>query len=174
MIESKQKYTSKNTSINISKTPRIFNEVKQKSQWIKNTINLDLGGGKYDTLTDALFGEYAIESYVYDPFNRNDQHNEKVIEKINNQKSDTVTISNVLNVIQEKSERLNLIANAYRYMKNNGILYITVYEGNSSGQGKVVRSDQFQLNRKTKDYIEEVKEIFPNVVIKGKLLICSK
>jgi ribosomal protein RSM22 (predicted rRNA methylase) len=174
MIKSKQKYTSKNTSINKTKKPRIFNDVKNKSEWRFNTINLDIGGGKYDTLTEALFEEYSIKSYVYDPFNRTEEHNKDVLTKISDTKSDTVTISNVLNVIKEKSERLNLLFNAFHNMKENGTLYITIYEGDSSGIEKIVRSDQFQLNRKTIDYIAELNEVFANVVIKGKLLICRK
>lgn len=174
MIKSKQKYTSQKTSINKTKTPAIFKEVEKKKGWNKGSTNLDLGGGKYDTLSDKLLECYGIENFIYDPFNRSESHNENTLKTINSKSPDTVTISNVLNVIKEKDERLNILRNAYNYMSNNSTLFITVYEGNGSSKGSVVRDDQYQLNLKTKEYKKEISEVFPFVEIKGKLIICKK
>ncbi len=50
--------------------------------------------------------------------------------------ADTVTCSNVLNVIKEPEVRLNVLKNIKKLVKPNGIVYITVYEGKSgAGEG---------------------------------------
>lgn len=174
MIKSNQKYTSKNTSINKKNTPSIFREVKSKSKWIKGSTNLDLGGGRYDILTHRLNEEFSIRNLIYDPYNRSKEHNDSILSILKSEKADTSTISNVLNVIKEEKERINLLKNAFFNIKDSGTLYITVYEGNRTGVGKLVRNDQFQLNKKTSEYLDEIKKVFPKVEIKGKLIICKK
>ena len=62
-----------------------------------------------------------------------------------NHQSDTVTISNVLNVVKEKAARKEILLNAIDAIKPNGKVYITTYEGDGTGIGKVTKSG-YQLN----------------------------
>ena len=48
---------------------------------------------------------------------------------------------------------------------------ITVYEGNGSGEGAPSKAG-YQLNRKTKDYEEEINKVFSDVTRRGKIWIC--
>lgn len=164
-----QEFTSANTSINSSKLPAVFNMVNFEP----GTINLDYGGGKFDNVADYL-SQYDVINLVYDPYNRTSDHNKKVLSLVReNGGADTVTCSNVLNVIKEPEVRLNVISNIKKVLKSGGTAYFTVYIGDKSGEGKVTKSG-YQLNRDTKDYIPEIEEIFGDVSRKGKLIIARK
>lgn len=164
-----QEFTSANTSINSSKLPAVFNMVNFEP----GTINLDYGGGKFDNVADYL-SQYDVINLVYDPYNRTSDHNKKVLSLVReNGGADTVTCSNVLNVIKEPEVRLNVISNIKKVLKSGGTAYFTVYEGNGSGEGKATKAG-YQLNRKTADYVSEIEEVFGSVNRKGKLIIASK
>lgn len=166
--EMEQEYTSKDTSINKSKLPAIFKLVNFQP----NTINLDYGGGKFDNASEYL-AEQDVLNLIYDPFNRSTEHNNNVISEIrNNGGADTATCSNVLNVIKEREVRLNILKNISKLVKPGGVVYITVYEGSGDGNEGATKSG-YQLNRKTKDYLDEISEIFENVTRKGKLIIAK-
>lgn len=164
-----QEYTSANTSINSVKLPAIFSMVNFKPE----TINLDYGGGKFDNATTALEGK-GVTNLIYDPYNRSSRHNKDVIDTVRkNGGADTVTCSNVLNVIKEPEARRVVIKNIYSLLKNNGTAYFTVYEGTGKGNEGPTRSG-YQLNKKTGDYVEEISSVFPSVSRHGKLIIASK
>lgn len=167
--DTNQKYTSAKTSINSSKLPAIFNMINLQP----GTINLDFGGGKFDNVAEYL-ADKDITNLVYDPYNRSSEHNKEVIAQVKaNGGADSATISNVLNVIAEEAARNIVLNNVYRLTKPDATIYITVYEGDSSGNPGETKSG-YQLNRKTADYMEEIEKVFPNVVRKGKLIIAKK
>lgn len=164
-----QQYTSEKTSINSSKLPAIFRLV----HFQPNTVNFDIGGGKFDNATEYL-AELGVTNHIWDPYNRSTRHNSEVLHEIAKiGGADTVTCSNVLNVIAEESARLATIKNCYKYLKPNGVAYFTVYEGSGSGSGSPTKSG-YQLNRKTAEYIDEISQIFNDVVRKGKLIVARK
>lgn len=164
-----QEYTSANTSINSTKLPAIFSMVRFEPE----TINLDYGGGKFDNATAALEGK-GVTNLIYDPYNRSSGHNKDVIDTVRkNGGADTVTCSNVLNVIKEPEARKAVIKNIYSLLKNSGTAYFTVYEGTGKGNEGPTRSG-YQLNKKTGDYVEEISSVFPSVSRHGKLIIASK
>lgn len=164
-----QEFSSAKTSINSSKLPAIFNMVK----FVPDTLNLDYGGGKFDNAVEAL-AEQGVTSVVYDPYNRTDAHNSSVIQHVRtNGGADTITCSNVLNVIKEENVRLSVLRNMKSLVKPGGVVYITVYEGAGDNVGKETSSG-YQLNRKTADYVEEVSKVFPSVSRKGKLIMARK
>jgi hypothetical protein len=164
-----QKYSSANTSINSTKLPAIFNLVN----FAEGTLNLDYGGGKFDNATQAL-AERGVSNLIYDPFNRSKEHNEGVIKTVRRHGgADSITCSNVLNVIAEEEVRLSVISNINKLLKMGGVAYFTVYEGDGSAQGKETSSG-YQLNRKTTWYVDEIAQVFPNVQRKGKLIIAKK
>lgn len=168
ITEMDQEYTSEKTSINSNKLPAIFKLV----DWKPGTINLDFGGGKFDNAAEYL-SEYDVTNLVYDPYNRSKAHNQDVIKQIKSAGgADTATCSNVLNVIKEPDVRRNVLTNIKRLVKPTGKVFITVYEGSGKGDEGPTKSG-YQLNRKTEDYLEEVKEVFPDAKRKGKLIECS-
>ena len=170
--EAEQKYNSAITSINSSKLPAVFSKVRFEP----DTINLDYGGGKFDNVAEYLKDKYNATNLVYDKYNRNSAHNNEVLKKVkDNGGADTVTCSNVLNVIAEPEIRQEVIQDLKKYLKPGGTCYITVYEGNGSGEGKANDKRQsYQTNMKLDDYIDEVSKIFPNVKKNRGMLVCTK
>ena len=73
--------------------------------------------------------------------------------------AETATISNVLNVIEEDAVRLKILQQANDALKDDGKLYITVFEGNKSGVGEPTTKG-YQLNKPLSEYLEEVKKVF--------------
>lgn len=167
--DTEQEYTSANTSINSSKLPAIFKLVNLQPR----SMNLDFGGGRYDNASEYLATK-DVTNLIYDPYNRSSEHNKNVLDTIRkNNGTDTATCSNVLNVIKEENARRTVIQNIYNLLKSNGIAYFTVYEGTGKGDEGATKSG-YQLNRKTNDYVDEIKEVFPDVNRKGKLIIAKK
>lgn len=154
--------TSKNTCI--KHLPSIFTMIHD---WKEGSVNLDIGGGKYDLGTMYLQDQYKATNLVYDPYNRTPEHNITVLEKVDKSNGvDTVTICNVLNVIQDTNDIQEVIKIAYDSLKDNGIAYIKIYEGDKSGMGKVSKKDCFQRNARTICYIPFLEQVFPKVIIK--------
>lgn len=163
-----QEFTSENTSINSTKVPALFHMVHFQS----GTVNVDVGGGKFDSAADYL-SQYDVINLVYDPYNRTDDHNREVISTLKAAGgADTGTCSNVLNVIKEPEARLAVLRNLARMVKPGGKVYITVYEGRGDGKEGPTKSG-YQLHRKTNDYLEEVQQIFPDAHRKGKLIVAT-
>lgn len=163
-----QEYSSANTSINSSKLPAIFRLV----EFEPNTLNLDYGGGKFDNATEYL-ATNNVKNYIYDRFNRTPSWNKEAVKAVRKAGgADTATLSNVLNVIKEDGAREEVLYNIKELLKPNGTLYVTVYEGDKSGEGRVT-SAGYQLNRKTADYIDEISKIFSSVTKHGKVIIAK-
>lgn len=134
--------------------------------------NLDIGGGRYDLGTEHLASR-GVESHVYDPYNRSDEHNEKVLQKFADKPADSVTAANVLNVIKEPEHRLGVIKKAHQYLHPKGKAYFDIYEGNRTGIGKET-SKGYQNNKKAAEYHSEIASVFPHVERKGTVLIAHK
>lgn len=172
--EFEQEYDSSVTSINSSKLPTIFGLVQKLGGFKQGSLNLDYGGGRWDNAAQYL-KDYDVLNLVYDPFNRSKEHNKDVLDFVKkNGGADTVTCSNVLNVIKEPENRLSVIKNCDRLVKSGGTVYFTVYEGSGSGEGKANdKRKSYQTNMKTEDYQEELEQVFSSVTRKGKLFICK-
>lgn len=162
-----QDIKSADTSINSAKLPAVFSRVTFEP----GTVNLDIGGGRFDNVTEHL-ASIGVTNYIYDPYNRTNEHNDKVAKKTQEGQSDTVTISNVLNVIKEQKARDNVIANAVDAVKTNGTVYITVYEGNGQGEGRQTTKG-WQENRKTVTYMSEIRKFFSEVTLRNNVIIAK-
>ena len=172
--EFEQEYDSSVTSINSSKLPVIFGLVQKLGGFKQGSLNLDYGGGRWNNAAQYL-KDYDVLNLVYDPFNRSKAHNKDVLDFVKkNGGADTVTCSNVLNVIKEPENRLFVIKNCGRLVKSGGTVYFTVYEGSGSGEGKANdKRKSYQTNMRTEDYQEELEKVFSSVTRKGKLFICK-
>jgi len=164
-----QEFTSSETSINSSRLPAVF----KKIHFNPGDMNLDYGGGKFDNVAEYL-EEFEVVNLVYDPFNRPYKHNSTVLKMVDeNGGADSVTCSNVLNVIKEEQAREVVIKNCYDLLKSGRRAYFTVYEGNRSGEGKPSNKG-FQLNKKTEEYLDEISQVFSSISLKNKVIIAGK
>ena len=109
----KQRFTSKQTSINSTKAPAVYSMKRAVNVMTGKTV-VDIGGGRFDTAAEAA-RVYGAAVSIYDPFNRTPEHNAAVLAG----SYDVAVISNVLNVIDSEAA-----------------LLITVYEGDGSGTGR--------------------------------------
>ena len=121
--------------------------------WKKGATNLDLGGGQNNTATNYL-AKHGVTNLVYDP-RRSSMHNEHVLKYVAASPVDTVTVNNVLNVIQEKEARLTVIKLAAKVLKPEGSAYFLIYEGNKSAAGCATRFC-WQNNLVTDAYLPEI------------------
>lgn len=164
-----QKYSSAATSINSKKVPMLFHKI----EFNPGTINLDYGAGKWDTASQFL-NKLGVTNYPYDPYNRSDEENELAMVTKN---YDTATLSNVLNVIEEGQIRRKIIQDLKNHVKDGGIIYITVYEGDHSSKIKHnEKRNSCQLNRPLRDYLPDLIPIFEKeeIKIKNKVIMIKK
>ena len=164
-----QEYKSAKTSVNSKKVPALF----RKIEWIEGTMNLDYGGGKFDTATEYLEGK-GVRNMIYDPFNRDVVHNLFVLTTFG---FDTATCANVLNVIGEEINRLCAVKNIWDRLKVGGKAYFWIYEGDKSGIKKIDKKrNSCQLNRKTTEYVPEVASLFgeENCSVHGQMIVAVK
>lgn len=166
--------SSRRTSINKAKVPRIGRAAAKQNLWQAGTTNLDIGGGRYDSLTVYLRDHHDVVNLIYDPFNRTEDHNARVLEHITCKKPDTITLSNVLNVIDDRAVVMDLIGWSHSLLSDSGLLLITTYEGNRTGQPALIGGDQFQANQPTSHYVPLVQQVFTKVSVKDKLIVATK
>ena len=162
--EPTQAITSADTSINSSKLPAAFTQLNKEGAFKKGSVNIDIGGGRFNNADDLLQKSDAT-NLVYDPFNRTKTHNANVVDAVSGGNADTATINNVLNVIDGEANQLKVLNQAKDAVKKDGEVFISVYQGVGDGVGKTT-SKGFQQNKKTKDYLELVREVFPDAELK--------
>lgn len=146
-----------------------------KIKFEPGTLNVDYGGGKYDLATEYL-KTLDVINCVYDPFNRNKEHNKQVTEIVKEYGgADTVTCNNVLNVIDSSNARLTVLKNMDRLLKSGGTAYISVYEKDRSGKGAPTKNNSYQTNMKLKQYMDEITKVFSNAKYDGKnqMIVCK-
>lgn len=165
-----QKISSKETCIKT--LPRLFNNktgIISDHLYVFGNTNVDLGGGKYELVTNQLLA-FGVTNLVIDPYNRSAEHNALMYNSLSKKPADTATISNVLNVIQEKEARLELLRTAKKLVKQDGKIFISVYEGDRSGVGKETRKG-YQCNKRPLFFLSEVLEVFPSAIVLNKIIL---
>ena len=155
----------------LSRFPAVRNRKKTlagKVKFARGTINSDIGGGRFDYITNTIFRDtFGVKSYVYDPFNRDMGHNMQAAKAISNGKSDTATVSNVLNVIKEKFNRSLVIAQAADAIKPEGEAYFSMYNRPGEG-GPTSGGESFQVGQDLEFYRAEIEKFFDEVeILKG-------
>lgn len=73
----KQRFTSKQTSINSTKAPAVYSMKRAVNVMTGKTV-VDIGGGRFDTAAEAA-RVYGAAVSIYDPFNRTPEHNAAVL-----------------------------------------------------------------------------------------------
>jgi hypothetical protein len=155
-------------------TPEIFYRVQRTFGWCAGSVNFDLGSGPYRMLTGKL-KTVDVGNIEYDPgwFDsaRNDQALKDAAEQV-----DTVTLSNVLNVISTRAKRRAALVLARTVACPGGVVYITTCGGDRRGKLRTwiharSRSKNCQLNRPLKRYLPEVRCIFKHAYIRGGMIV---
>ena len=164
-----QAHTSAGTSLN--QVPFAF----RKIDWKEGTTNLDLGGGRFDTATNFV-SQKGVTNLVFDPFNRDAAHNERIYNAVRNGGVDTVTCCNVLNVIDNEAAIENVVLQTAKALKPDGTAYFSVYEADKSGQAGEAgsKTDQWQNRRPLKDYVQYVEKYYKNVQVKNRMIIAKE
>lgn len=173
-LEESQRFSSAATSINKSKLPKGYTAVTKHFGWTPGTVHLDIGGGRFDNAVEHLKDAHEVRGHVYDPFNRSEEHNADVLAQTGNGQSDTVSLFNVLNVIEEPEHHLEALRLAHSALKPDGKLYVGVYEGDRSGVGKQTGKDAYQRNEKLSAYLPTIQSIFPNASVHKGIIHATK
>ena len=167
-----QRISSAATSLN--QIPAAFNQLNKalarpEAFWAGITDCLDYGGGRYDTFSDRL-AEMRVRNWVYDPYNRSAEHNAFVRKMLWVSPADIAFCCSVLNVIREPEVRQDVLRDIARMVKPDSSVIISVYEGNGTSRGRKT-SKGWQANRKLKNYVKEVQQVFPYVeLVPGKFI----
>ena len=162
-----QEISSKMTSINTLN--RAYKEIV--SQYPRATTILDIGCGKYDT-NMKFANEHDFVWFGVDPYNRSEKWNRENIKAMYDwcNAPDIIMCNNVLNVLKEVNVMMNVLGQIYDYARDETDIYITIYEGDKSGVGKVTTKG-YQRNQKLNDYKDYILEFFdvidiikPNII----------
>lgn len=170
--------TSKNTSINSKKLPAIYNRLDWdalRERWAKITkfdrtpIVLDFGCGRY---TDHIEQFLATKGFIfrgYDPFWKPVEENNIALSSGLCYDPYIVICSNVLNVIADKetAKEIQTYIRDFSFSSSLGnnlvrepsFYFITVYEGNKSGIGRMTKPDCFQRNETLDNYIFRYEDV---------------
>lgn len=135
------------------------------------SINVDLGGGKYDLGTEYL-KEKGITNLVIDPYNRSPEFNQRNEDIARNNKISSVTVNNVLNVIMEPEERENVIKKAKSFLSDGGKAFFLIHY-KSGEKARETKKGSWQNHMAPSEYVPEIQKYFGNVVVKGNLIIAS-
>ena len=170
-----QTITSAGTSL--KQVPAIFRLINQVMDrphhfWVYAQDILDVGGGKYDLLTDKL-ADMGIRNHVLDPYNRSEEHNARIVKLLEARPATHAICSNVLNVIREVEARRDIHKTIKRLTRVDGMVFFTVYEGDRSSRGRRTVKG-WQWNRPTKNYARELRREYHNVTVcSNKLIVCE-
>ena len=102
--------------------------------------NIDIGGGKYNKGTNFLKKKFGTFSRVHDKYNRSAKFNDKTLKELYGS-ADTATVANVLNVIEEKSAREELLEFVSKSIKPGGSAYFSIWEKDKTGIGAITPGD---------------------------------
>lgn len=166
-----QEFSSANSSL--KQIPRGYVIVDKYFGWKPNSINLDIGGGRYDLMSDAL-KEKGVTNLIFDPYNRTKEHNDKVLDICKGSGADTVTIFNVLNVIKEYEIQIEVLNLALELVKDDGMVFIRSTYMNQKKQSGITKFGIFQHYLTMKDYLTIVKRIFPKAEMKYGIIYTKK
>jgi hypothetical protein len=179
--ENDQEFDSRKTSR--KQVPALHGALVKKGLIPEGALVLDYGGGAFDLGKNHI--EENVEGascLVYDKFNREETHNEKVLNAVKSAGgAEVVLCANVLNVIKEKSIRIEeVIKNVKKLVRDGGVAYFSIYNASKSDKYEETEEyvgqptkDGWQNAQPTKYYLPEVQQVFPNATLKGGIIIAK-
>lgn len=161
-----QHFTSAQTSINSARLPAVYGKIIGT----RPRAVFDYGCGRFTDHIKAAVGE--AEYMPFDPFNQPDGVNADSLRRLAALRSAsvpvTVACSNVLNVIDSDDVIQGIADKITSIVRvSGGAAYITVYEGNRSGEGKQTGPDQYQRNEPLRNYLR----FFPGAAVRSGMII---
>jgi len=147
----------------------------QKGQ--RPSTNLDIGSGPYTDFSDWLkkrgVVNFPVDANHMTVMGTNLLYQMMEIQAWTDRGGwfDTVTLSNVLNVIETYEDLRSTIKYAADNCHPETLVYATVYEGDRSGEGRKTR-DGWQRNQKIREYVIPLEEFFLTVERRGPLIVC--
>lgn len=146
---------------------------------------LDVGGGQFDVSRNYM-QKRGIDLLVYDPYNRTQEHNEKIKWMVANQKVAAATSMSVLNVVAEPEARLAHICTMKDALQINGMAYFKIWPGEGVLKGCYKPTTNsyghpgYQANAYADRFLREVQLVFgvehamlhattPNLIIAKKI-----
>ena len=156
LLNTTQMYDSAATSINT--VNGIYKKIVGKYP-LASSI-LDVGCGKYDS-NKEFANDNGFAWFGIDPYNRTSEYNDASLEALYDlcECPDIIMLNNVINVIAEDGVIFNVLNQVYNYAGKDTDVYITIYEGDKSGVGKVTTKG-YQRNQKLNKYTDYVNEFF--------------
>lgn len=144
---------------------------------------LDVGGGRHDNNKTYLKHDKQIELLVWDPFNRTQDHNDKIKADVLTNKVDAATSMSVLNVIAEPAVRLAHIVTLKAALRATGKAYFKIWPGDWPFHGSyfpVKTESAYQANAYANRFIREIEIVFgsnhvrahesiPNLIVATKI-----
>jgi predicted kinase len=168
-----QSYTSAGTSLK-NNYPSVFKDKRFTEALVKGNRNFDIGAGRTDIPTQILMSSYGVSNIPFDPFNRDKDVNRQAVESLSAGKLyPTVTVANVLNVIDNPDSRSNVILQAAKALAPDGKAFFQIHNAGNEG-GKTTGKDTYQTSMKPTEYVEEIKIWFDEVKAHGNIIIASK
>ena len=165
-----QVFTSAATSINRTKLPAVYSRAPLRAGLV-----LDYGCGRYtEHIREHLEKVPGAVLLPYDPYNQPADVNNASMAAVRRAAADRIPVdvvcSNVLNVIDDDGT-VRFIADQIEGItsRTGGTAYITVYEGDRTGNGKQTGPDQYQRNAPLRDYLK----YFRKATIKRGMIIVS-
>lgn len=152
--------------------PRILNLVEDLHGWEPLSRNLDFGGGPYEFFTEEL-AVRGVYNFVFDKWARSPEHQRKVTEEMQKQPADTATIADVLNILPERQDRVAVLMQVREWLKPNGRVYITVHDGDQSGN-PVQQGRLCQMNLPLEGYLDEVRTVFSDAALVSGMIVGTK
>ena len=154
--------SSKNTSINTTKLPAVYNKID--FDLLKNSTLVDYGCGRPETqkLIREHLSYYNINFVPYDPYWCTEEQNKYALTVLNKGDYNIFVSTNVLNVLEDEPligalGYINMLGKmAYENANWDKHFFVSVYEGNGSGIGKISKKDCYQRNEKTSKYCERL------------------
>lgn len=153
-----QEFDSADTSINCGKLPTVYNKI----EFPTGCTALNYGGGRFDNTIEFGLAN-GFTDLIFDPFNRTTNWNAEIVKTIDTNGVDLAILSNVLNVIKEANVRGFILEVLASTLNDDKPLFITVYEGDRTGNGRQTSKSAWQENRKLKEYTTEVQKHFTHV-----------
>lgn len=164
-----QKHSSKNTSINTTRLPAVYNKIYwgRYNRLTDQYHIFDIGCGHLKTqqIIKETLADYGITRfYPWDPYHKCLGNKIETLRVMNNTNIKKVIIcSNVLNVIDNDGDLNTLIASICDMaviQESDGIyrmnpVYITVYEGDKSCVGRETKKDCWQRNERLPVYLNK-------------------
>lgn len=175
-----QTSTAYSAATSVRQVPAMIRSLVNAGTLEPGSVNVDIGGGRFDDATDLL-ATAGVHSFVVDPGNRSQEHNRRVLSLVDDGRAASVTIANVLNVIPDAAVRRSILEMAHNIVRDGGTVYIDCYAGSGPGAGKGVgreTSKGWQEYRSLASYLPEVRAVFPSASLKtigkSRLIVARK